>query len=88
MPDAGLSWYTGTETEWYVVVASPSPGTCHVLLTFASGFTYSADVTFASQNLNPTCGCPAFIGPTSGPFTVNNPSETCVDASTDAGADQ
>jgi hypothetical protein len=88
MPDAGLSWYTGTATEWYVAVGSRSPGTCHVLLTFESGFTFSADVTFASQNHDRTCGCPPFIGPTSGPFIVNNPGDTCVDASTDARSDE
>ncbi|HEX8795612.1 MAG TPA: hypothetical protein VF765_31900 [Polyangiaceae bacterium] len=66
-----------------VDVLRPSPGTCHVVLTFATGFTYATDVTFAS--LNEGCGCPNYIGPAmGGPFTVNNPPDTCV-ALPDAG---
>jgi hypothetical protein len=86
-PDASLSWYTGAATEWFVAVGSESPGTCQVVLTFATGFTYSADVTFTSQTdpSPPGCGqCPAYIGPTGGPFVVDNPIDTCV-ALVDAG---
>jgi|HubBroStandDraft_4_1064222.scaffolds.fasta_scaffold250070_2 hypothetical protein len=67
---------------------SPTPGTCHVTFTFATGFTYSADVTFASMNdSEPGCApCPSYIGPVSnsGP-KVNNPPETCV--ALDSGAE-
>jgi hypothetical protein len=82
MPDASLTWYTGAATEYTVSVGSTSPGICHVDLAFATGFTYSADVTFTSQTLSSAPGCPEchFIGPTGGPFVVGNPSDTCVDA--------
>jgi hypothetical protein len=88
MPDKPLSWYTGMATKWIVSVGSPTPGTCHVTFTFATGFTYSADVTFASMNdSEPGCApCPSYIGPVSnsGP-KVNNPPETCV--ALDSGAE-
>ena len=79
-PDAALSWYTGSATEWDVAVTSAGPGACHVELTFATGFTYSADVTFALQTIESPPGCPEcppYVGPTSGPFMVDNPSDTC-----------
>jgi hypothetical protein len=86
-PDASLEWYTGADSEWIVGVAAQSPGDCHIVLTFATGFTYAADVTFTSQNEG--CGCPSYIGPvaSTGPLTVDNPSDTCV-AAHDAGGDQ
>jgi hypothetical protein len=100
MPDAGLSFYTGSASQSSVSIESHAPGTCHVVLTFATGFTYEADVGFTSHSIpsEPGCGqCPDYIGPTSGPFQVNNPSDTCVGvtdaaspadagASTEAGA--
>lgn len=58
-----------------VTVYSSSAGSCHIELTFATGFTYSADVTFTSQTEGLCPGCAPYIGPTSGPFTVNNPSD-------------
>ena len=76
-PEAGVSWYTGTGTEWYVVVPASTAGSCHIVLTFATGFTYSQDVTFGVVPRD-SCGCPSYIAPTSGPFTVNNPADTCV----------
>jgi hypothetical protein len=89
MPEAGLPYYTGTESELLVTVGSPEAGACHVALQFATGFAYETDVTFASQ-ADPTpkgCSpCPAFIGPTGGPWTVNNPGDTCVALPADAGA--
>jgi hypothetical protein len=85
IPDASLEQYTGPATEWFVAVGSPSPGECHIVLTFATGFTYSADVAFTSRIVG-CAGCPPSIGPTGGPFTVNNPSDTCV-AVPHAGAD-
>jgi hypothetical protein len=75
--DAGLSWYTGAETKWAAAVFAASPGTCHVVLTFATGFTYSADVTFTEQSQS--CGCPSYVGPNGpGGFQVNNPPDTCA----------
>jgi hypothetical protein len=92
MPDAGVDDYTGTESEFLVAVGSPEAGACHVTLQFATGFSYEADVTFTSQADPVPKGCtpcPSFIGPTAGPWTVNNPGDTCValPASADAGAD-
>ena len=66
-----------------VQIGSPTPGVCHVTLTFASGFTYSADVTFVSQTDPAPSGCPTcspYVTPTQRTFTVNNPTTTCVDA--------
>jgi hypothetical protein len=82
-PDASLSWYTGTPATGSVSVQSSAPGVCHITLVFATGFTYSRDVTFTQQTLDGPPGCPAcpsFIGPTSGPFAVQNPGDTCGDA--------
>ncbi len=74
-----------------VYLAATAPGVCHVELTFATGFTYSTDVTFASQRdpAPPGCAqCPAYIAPSSqATFTVNNPSTTCLDAGSSEGAD-
>ena len=88
MPDASLSSYVGNHI---VVVRSQSPGVCHVELTFATGFTYSSDVTFATQSGGvcggPQCTCPDYLAPTAGPFPVNNPSATCVSGGLDAGSD-
>jgi len=83
-PDAGLSYYTGAGSEIDVAVGSPVPGSCHIVLTFATGFTYSADVTFTTQT---SCGHCPYEAPTSGRFQVNNPPDTCV-ALPDAGADE
>jgi hypothetical protein len=73
-----------------VFVESQSPGVCHIELTFATGFTYPADVTFTLHPGGvcggPQCKCGDYLAPTSGPFTVNNPSNTCV-AIPDAGDD-
>jgi hypothetical protein len=74
-PDAGVSFYTGAGSQMDVGVGSMRPGNCHIVLTFATGFTYSADVTFTTQT---SCGGCSYQAPTSGPFTVNNPPDTCV----------
>ena len=90
--DAGLSLTRGDDAAWVgtVFVQGQSPGVCHVKLTFATGFTYSADVTFATQSGGvcggPQCKCGDILAPTSGPFTVDNPSDTCV-AEPDSGED-
>lgn len=70
-----------------LVIGSPAPGVCHVLLTFASGFTYATDMNFDWQNVSPTGCCPPFVGPTSSTngYAVDNPPGTC--APVDAGAD-
>jgi hypothetical protein len=88
MPDASLASYMGNHA---VFVDSEDAGVCHIELTFAGGFTYTADVTFAWQP-GGTCGgaqckCGDYLAPTSGRFAVNNPSTTCIDAGADAGAD-
>jgi hypothetical protein len=75
-----------------VYLAATAPGVCHVELTFATGFTYSTDVTFTSQTdpEPPGCAqCPPYIGPASqATFMVHNPSNTCVDdAGLNAGVD-
>jgi hypothetical protein len=80
IPDAGVSWYVGKEGT--VSVLSPSPGVCHIELIFATGFTYSADVTFNSQEGE----CASSNVPILGPFMVDNPIDTCV--ALDAGADE
>lgn len=56
---------------------SDATGDCHVSLTFATGFMYSADVHFATSA--PTCGCPAEQGlfPSPAVLTVNDPDVTC-----------
>jgi hypothetical protein len=83
MPDASQSRYTKEASEGYVDVASAGPGNCHIQLTFATGFTYSADVSFKLE-YGQCAGC-TYLEPTSAPFMVNNPSNTCVDAGVDAG---
>ena len=89
--DAGLSVTRSVDAAWVgnVFVQGQSPGVCHVRLTFATGFTYSTDVTFSSQSGGvcggPQCKCGDILAPTVGTFTVNNPSDTCVVA--DSGAD-
>jgi hypothetical protein len=81
MPDASLSYYTGTASQWFVAVGSTVPGDCHVELAFAPGFVYAADVSFSWQSPDdPSCGCPSYIGPNAGSFQVDNPRWTCVDA--------
>lgn len=95
--DAGLSLTRGDDAAWVgtVFVQGQGPGVCHVELTFAAGFTYSTDVTFATQPGGvcggPQCKCGDYLAPTPGrdgfavPFAVNNPSNTCVVV--DAGVD-
>jgi hypothetical protein len=83
--DASLSNHVSGSESQYVSLSSPSPGVCHVELTFATGFTYSADVTFVSESVVGPCACPSSTAPTQNTFMVNNPSTTCVDAGVDAG---
>ena len=69
----------------FVDVSSPSPGVCHVELTFATGFAYSTDVTFTTPPADPSDCCNLVTAPTQATFTVNNPSTACVDGGIDAG---
>jgi len=88
--DASPSNYVWGYHGMFLGIESSQPGVCHVELTFATGFTYSTDVTFALQPdpTRPGCApCPAFVGPTQGRFMVNNPSTTCVAATSDAAPD-
>ena len=62
---------------------SPTDGVCHLVLTFASGFSYSADVTFTRTS--DSCGR-ATVSPTQSSFMVDNPSSTCTDGGSAAGA--
>jgi hypothetical protein len=68
-----------------VELYSTSPATCSVVLTFATGFTYSTNVTFAWSGAQ-SCGCPPYIA-ANGMTMVNNPSDTCH-ALPDAGGDE
>lgn len=68
-------------------VGSLSPGVCHVGLTFATGYTYSTDVTFTSVTTTGGCCSGTGVNPTQTNFMVNNPSTTCVDAGLEAGTD-
>jgi hypothetical protein len=78
--DAGLIGFVNVEPA----VFATSPGTCHIVLTFATGFTYSTDVTFTEYS--PGCDCPNYIGPTgaalqsgvAAPILIHNPPDTCV----------
>lgn len=84
--DAGIATLSGGAS---LGVFSSGAGVCHVTLKFATGFTYSADVTFVQQTQNDPPGCPVwhYLAPTQRDFTVDNPGTTCVDAGLDAGAD-
>ncbi len=79
----------GPYTERAVYVDGQGAGTCHVVLTFATGFTYATDVGFTSQTSwvcgSQSCGsCGEITFPTGGPYMVDNPIvSTCV--SLDAG---
>jgi len=87
--DAGSSSYLFGPENASLAVSSPSAGVCHVTLTFATGFTYAADVTFTLQSQNDPPGCPVwhYTTPTQPTFVVNNPGSTCVDAGLDARGD-
>jgi len=64
-----------------IAIASPGPGDCHVQLTFATGFVYSADVIFAPIEQGGPSGCPpcSYVGPAQGPIQV--PGAACLDGS-------
>ncbi len=84
--DAALPYSLDSFNPQNLYVGSLSTGICHVELTFATGFTYSTDVTFTSSTQSGGC-CPGtHVTPTVNAFMVNNPSTTCVDAGPEAGA--
>lgn len=80
--DAGPSSYLFGPASMSLAIHSSNAGNCHVSLTFATGFSYSADVTFTLQTdtTYPDChGC-SYTVPTQQTFIVDNPSGTCMDA--------
>jgi hypothetical protein len=83
----GGGTFVGPPTSNLISVFSPTVGTCHVTLVFASGYTFSTNVTFAEMAGGGCGGCPPYIGATSGPISVNNPESTCVALVLDAGSD-
>ena len=87
--DAGLSSYFVGNERSSLYVSSAEPGTCHVQLVFATGYTYAADVQFTSQpgNVPARCGCSSYVAPTQDTFNVDNPRSTCQDAGADASTD-
>jgi hypothetical protein len=83
--DGGLSSYVrGAQ----VLVASPIPGQCTVVLTFAGGFIYRTQLTFQADTVNlPGCNgaeSTPYVGPTVNVLEVDNPTSTCLDAGSDA----
>ncbi|MGH7435440.1 MAG: hypothetical protein ACRENE_07180 [Polyangiaceae bacterium] len=68
-------------------VTSTGAGTCHVELTFATGFTYSTDVAFVSTTTTGGCCSGTGVNPTQSTFMVHDPSTTCVDAGLDVGVE-
>jgi hypothetical protein len=67
-----------------VSVTSSIPGVCHVQLVFATGFTFTTDVTFASGTAT-ACGTTVqYVGPSQVVFQVDNPVTTCLDGGPDA----
>jgi hypothetical protein len=78
--DASPANYVQGGNLSYLFINGTSTGTCHVELTFASGFTYSADVEFVPEQSENGCPVCSPYTATVGTFSVNNPSTTCVDA--------
>lgn len=89
--DANPANYIWGHDDELLEFSSPSPGVCHVELTFATGFTYSTDITFATM-ADPTLPgcppCPPYVAPTQGVFDVGNPDTTCTDAGVADAADE
>jgi hypothetical protein len=80
--DSGSSSYLADPGSTLVDVSSSRPGQCHVVLAFATGFTYAGDVTFASRIDKPDPDCPgcSYTVPTPSTFTVNDLNVACPDA--------
>lgn len=83
--DAGFAGYRYVAVDSAIQVDSAGPGVCHVALTFGTGFTYAADVTFVSEpaHFAPCYVCYGGVYATQQTFEVGNPSTTCVDAGAD-----
>jgi hypothetical protein len=78
--DSSQGSYATSGDDVWIGNADETPGVCHVELTFATGFTYSTDITFATMpdTQPPGCSpCPDYVGPTQSSFMVDNP---CADA--------
>ncbi|MGO8991691.1 MAG: hypothetical protein ACLQVI_00075 [Polyangiaceae bacterium] len=88
-PSSSPSNYLFGPSNVYLAITSANPGDCNVVLTFASGFTYSAVVNFeASSGASASgCTCSQFTLPAQHSYNVNNPSATCADGGDDAGGD-
>lgn len=87
--DGGAGEYVSGTTGRLVSFGATSPGTCHVTLVFATGYTFSTDVNFFYGS-GGCPGCAQVLTPGTGIIMVNNPSDTCVVDSgvqSDAGAD-
>jgi hypothetical protein len=85
--DAGRSYTMDSSNPQNLYVASSTAGTCHVELTFATGFGYSTDVVFTSTTTTGGCCSGTGVNPLQSTFMVNNPSTTCVDGGLDAGVE-
>jgi hypothetical protein len=71
--------YLGGSHQQYVYVQPNVAGTCHIELTFATGFTFSTDVHVTNQSDGDSqCSC-QYQEPDPQTIAVNNPSTTCVD---------
>ena len=87
--DGSVGDYVEGNERNLVTFGATAAGTCHVTLVFATGFTYSTDVSFM-EGSGGCPGCPNVLTPFPGSFAVNNPGNTCVvdtGPSTDAGTD-
>jgi hypothetical protein len=83
--DGNPSSYVFGAADSSLAIHSASPGACHVVLGFASGFTYSADVSFTQQTSGSTgCSC-TYTTPSISSFMVDNPANTCLDAAAGPG---
>jgi hypothetical protein len=73
--------WSGPGSE-FVAISSAGEGVCQIRLNFASGFAYSANVSFASHTDDgPSgCGCPSYTTPSQSTFMVLTPNSICVDA--------
>jgi hypothetical protein len=65
----------GADGKWFGF-GSEEAGVCTFTAQFASGYTYSGQVTFAEQT--PGCGCPSYLAPSPATIVVPNPSSTCL----------
>jgi hypothetical protein len=62
-----------------ITILSQTPGLCHVVLKFTTGFTYATDINFTT--MTDLCG-ETFVGASQAQYPVDNPSSTCLDGGT------